>query len=154
MKNLKPLTLSALAGALAVLITACATITVESMRGTDAAAPDQAPPLKEYVGGRPGAQQAIARTFEQQPPLIPHAMTNFDEVTLEENQCLSCHGPDTYKKKNAPVIGDSHFRDREGKMMQTMSMARYQCSQCHVPQVDAKPLVGSTFQTVAPTAKK
>lgn len=154
MKNLKPLTLTALVGALVVLITACATITVESMRGTDAAAPDQAPQLKEYVGGRPGAQQAIARTFEQQPPLISHAVTNFDEVTLEENQCLSCHGPDTYKKKNAPVVGESHFKDRDGKVMKTMSMARYQCTQCHVPQVDAKPLVESTFQTVAPTAKK
>lgn len=118
----------------------------QPMRGTDVAVSDSAPELKKYLGGKPGGQEKVARTFRDQPPVIPHAVENFDEITLEENQCLSCHGPDVYKKKNAPKIGDSHFRDREGRMLSTTSAARHNCVQCHVPQVDAPPLVGNDFK--------
>ena len=118
----------------------------ESMRGADVNAADTAADTKAYAGKRPGTQPLVARTFSTQPPVIPHAGENFDEITLEENQCLSCHGLDVYKKKNAPVIGQSHFVDREGKKLATASAARHNCVQCHVPQVDAPPLVDNGFQ--------
>lgn len=124
---------------------------VKSMRGMDAQAPDQAPEEKIQLGKRPGSQKPVARTFEQQPPVIPHATENFDEITLEENQCLSCHGPEKFKEKKAPRIGDSHFRNQQtGEIMKQMSNARHNCMQCHVPQVDAPPLVDNTFQAAAP----
>lgn len=127
---------------------------VRSLRPTDVSTADQAPSGKAMIGKRPGAQQTIPRTFEQQPPLIPHAMTNFDEVSLSDNQCLECHGPDTYEKKNAPRLGDSHFRDqRTGEVSQTMSGARYQCTLCHVPQADAQPLVENEFRPAEPPPK-
>jgi cytochrome c-type protein NapB len=158
MKTPKPLTRLAYVAALAAaLITACATMAPpQSMRGADVAAPDQAPAEKPYLGKRPGTegQQKIARTFEEQPPLIPHAMTNFDDITLEENQCLTCHDVDTYEKKKAPKLGDSHFKDRDGKVQKTVSTLRWQCTQCHVPQVDAKPLVDNSFVGVPPATKK
>lgn len=116
------------------------------MRGADVAAPDQAPEVKPYLGGKPGGHQKVARTFKGQPPVIPHAVENFDEINLEENQCLSCHGADVYKKKKAPKIGDSHFFDREGKQLSEASAARHNCVQCHVPQVDAPPLVENGFK--------
>ena len=116
------------------------------MRGADVSAPDQAPDAKKYVGGKPGGQQKVARTFKDQPPVIPHAVENFDEITLEENQCLTCHGADVYKKKNAPKIGDSHFLDRDGKKMEEAAARRHNCVQCHVPQVDAPPLVDNNFK--------
>jgi nitrate reductase (cytochrome), electron transfer subunit len=119
---------------------------VRSMRGVDVAAVDTATPIKEYAGEKPGLQKPIARTFEGQPPLIPHAVRNFDEISLEENQCVSCHGPAKYKEKNAPKIGDSHFLDpATGQKLAEVSMARHNCVQCHVPQVDAPPLVGNQF---------
>ncbi|MDR2189458.1 MAG: nitrate reductase cytochrome c-type subunit [Azonexus sp.] len=127
------------------------------MRGADVAATDQAPEVKKYLGGKPGGQDKVARTFDGQPPVIPHAVENFDEVTLDENQCLSCHGADTYQKKNAPKVGDSHFRDRDGKLLKNAAAARYNCSQCHVPQVDAPPLVANDFKgavTVVKSGKK
>lgn len=128
---------------------------VQSLRATDVAIADEAPPEKALLGERPGKQKPIPRTFEQQPPLIPHAMTNFDEITPEANQCLDCHSAETYKKKNAPKLGDSHFRDlRTGKVMKEMSAARYQCTLCHVPQADAMPLVENTFQAAAPVKKR
>ncbi|EKE17022.1 MAG: hypothetical protein ACD_10C00661G0001 [uncultured bacterium] len=117
-----------------------------SLRGTEVAAVDQAPAAKKYIGGKPGGQTKVARTFRDQPPIIPHAVENFDEITLEENQCLSCHGPDVFEKKKAPKVGDSHFFDRNGKKLAAISLQRYNCVQCHVPQVDAPPLVGNSFK--------
>ena len=119
---------------------------IKSMRGDDVAAADHAAPVHEYQGAKPGLQQKIVRTFEGQPPLIPHAVTNFDEITLEENQCMSCHSREKSKEKNAPVVGDSHFFNPATNKVETkLSMARHNCTQCHVPQVDAPPLVGNQF---------
>jgi cytochrome c-type protein NapB len=159
MKIPKPLTRLALVSALAaVFVAACATMAPpKSMRGTDVAAADQAPAEKEYVGKRPGTagQANVARTFKGQPPVIPHAMTNFDDINLEENQCLTCHDVDTYEKKKAPKLGDDHFRDpNTGKLMPKMSASRYQCTLCHAPQVDAPPLVDNTFVGALPDVKK
>lgn len=113
----------------------------KSMRGIDAAAADPAFAEKVYAGKKPGLQKPIERTYKEQPPLVPHAMNNFDDISLEENQCLSCHGLDSYKKKNAPKLGESHFLADKT----TVSMTRYQCTTCHVPQVDAPPLVDNSF---------
>jgi len=122
---------------------------VKSLRGVDAQAADQAPEEKLQLGKKPGSQKLITRTFQQQPPVIPHATENFDEITLDENQCMTCHGPEKFKEKNAPKIGDSHFRNMQtGEIMKQVSSARYNCVQCHVPQVDAPPLVENTFQGV------
>ncbi|MEK7438145.1 MAG: nitrate reductase cytochrome c-type subunit, partial [Pseudomonadota bacterium] len=35
-----------------------------------------------------------------------------------------------------------------------VSPARYQCTACHVPQVDAKPLVQNTFRGAVEAKKK
>lgn len=132
---------------LAVLLTAASSWVgaqqLGGLRGAEITAADQAPEEKAYQGQKPGRQKPIARTFNEQPPLIPHALTNFDEISLEENQCMGCHGPEKAKEKNAPVVGDSHFVTADGK--KSVSMMRYQCNNCHVPQVDAKPLVENTF---------
>ncbi|MBS1190558.1 MAG: nitrate reductase cytochrome c-type subunit [Rhodocyclaceae bacterium] len=148
------------AAAWALAPQAIANDTAQSMRGADVAAADPAPEAKKYLGGKPGGQQKVARTFKGQPPVIPHAVDNFDEITLEENQCLSCHSETAYKKKNAPRIGDSHFLDRDGKKLESAYAGRHNCVQCHVPQVDAPPLVENTFvgsvaeSTAAPTKKR
>ncbi|HZV55375.1 MAG TPA: nitrate reductase cytochrome c-type subunit [Rhodocyclaceae bacterium] len=122
---------------------------IKSMRGADVAASDSAAPAKVYVGEKPGLQKPIARTFDGQPPLIPHTVNNFDEITLEENQCMSCHSREKFKEKNAPVVGESHFiNPATGQKLAAVSMARHNCTQCHVPQVDAPPLVDNKFQGV------
>jgi cytochrome c-type protein NapB len=133
--------------AAAVLLIGCATISapftsVASLRGADVAAADQAPDTaKAHAGRRPGSQQPIARTYDGQPPLVPHAVENFDEITVEENQCLECHGPANAAKKNAPKLADSHLAvDRVA-----VRQERHQCNSCHVPQVDAPPLVTNRF---------
>lgn len=141
-------TLTILAATLVAVAAGCATYEpVGSMRGVDVAAADKAPEVRTYAGKRPGTagQQKVARTFVEQPPVIPHAVENFDDINLEENQCMDCHSPAKYQEKKAPKVGDSHFLDREGKKLATVSMLRHNCTQCHVPQVDAPPLVENRF---------
>ena len=112
---------------------------VQSMRGTDVSAADATFDAKNYLGKKPGQQPLVARTFNGQPPVIPHTLDNFDEITLEDNQRVACHGLARYKEKNAPKMADSHFQD------QKVAMTRWQCNTCHVPQVDAVPLVKQNF---------
>jgi nitrate reductase (cytochrome), electron transfer subunit len=127
---------------------------VQTLRGADAAATDQAPAERSYRGSAPGSQKPVARTFSTQPPVIPHAIEGFDAVTLQDNPCLACHGPENYKNARAPKVADSHFKDRDGKMLSEVSAARHQCTSCHVPQADAKPLVENTFRGDAGAAAK
>ena len=112
---------------------------VNSMRGTDVNVSDAPFDAKAYQGKKPGQQQLVARTFNGQPPVIPHTLDNFDEITLEDNQCVECHGLAKYKEKGAPKMADSHF------INQKVAMTRWQCNTCHVPQVDAAPLVKQNF---------
>ena len=112
---------------------------VNSMRGTDVSTADAPFEAKTYQGKKPGQQQLVVRTFNGQPPVIPHTLDNFDEITLEDNQCIECHGLARYKEKNAPKMGESHFKDQQ------VVMTRWQCNTCHVPQVDAAPLVKQNF---------
>jgi cytochrome c-type protein NapB len=135
---------STLAVAAVVALFGCTSFAgIATLRGADAATPDLAPAeAKLYAGKRPGSGAPIARSFKEQPPLVPHAIDNFDEITVEENQCLECHSPEAAPKKKAPKVADSHLAAGN-----TVAMARYQCNTCHVPQVDAPPLVRSTFGT-------
>jgi cytochrome c-type protein NapB len=127
---------------------------VQTLRGSDAAATDQAPPEQPYKGMAPGSQKPVARTFSTQPPVIPHAIEGIDTVTLADNSCLMCHGPQNYKTMKSPKVSDSHFKDRDGKMLAEVSPARHQCAACHVPQADAKPLVENTFRGDAAAAAR
>lgn len=127
---------------------------VQTLRGADVAVTDQVPAARPYAGKAPGSQKPIALTFSTQPPLIPHSIEDLDEVTLQDNPCISCHGPANYKNAGAPKTADSHFKDRDGKTLSGVSPARYQCTACHVPQVDARPLVQNTFRSVVEAKKK
>ncbi|MFO1376606.1 MAG: nitrate reductase cytochrome c-type subunit [Steroidobacteraceae bacterium] len=123
---------------------------VASLRGSDAATTDQAPVVHTQLGKKPGLQQKIVRTFDGQPPLIPHATDNFDEVTVDANQCLDCHGADVFQKKNAPKIPVTHFVGRDGQTLAGTDERRHSCTLCHVPQFDAPPLVGNSFVGAPP----
>ena len=135
-------TVTILLASLLTVIVGCASYEpLVSMRGADVAAPDKAPAPTKYMGARPGTQPTVARTYAQQPPVIPHAVDNFDEVTLTENQCMDCHGPDNYVKKTSPKLGDSHFV----AATKAFDASRHVCTSCHVPQADAPALVENRF---------
>jgi len=91
-------------------------------------------------------QESFARNYKQQPPLIPHKIEKYN-INLKANRCLKCHDKANYKDEQAPMAGKSHYVDAAGKETEKISMKRYFCNQCHVPQSDAKPLVKNTFKT-------
>lgn len=87
----------------------------------------------------------IERDYVQQPPLIPHHIKGYI-INMKSNKCLTCHSWANYKAAGATKISQTHFADRENNVMANVAARRYFCTQCHVPQADATPLVENTFE--------
>ncbi len=118
-----------------------APVKLQSLRGAEINASDP-----EGDGTRQGRDQPpLPRDFVQQPPLIPHTIKGYN-ITKNFNKCLDCHAWARAKESGATKISGTHFKDRDGQELSSLSPRRYFCSQCHVPQSDAKPLVGNTFK--------
>jgi len=123
----------------------------------------------------PGSAKKFARSYVNAPPLIPHSVEGLLPITMKSNQCLSCHMPDVAKSMGATPIPPSHFTNyrpetkmeggkvvKEGKVLgqantsdiklakakklKGLYQGRYNCSQCHVPQANVKPLVKNNFR--------
>lgn len=139
----------ALAALLASLLGCATTSGPAPMRGADVSAPDRAPEIKTYGAKIPGVGQPVLveRTFVGQPPVVPHAIDLYVPLTMEENACLDCHLTDELRGQKVPKVGKSHFsataKRKDGSP--AVEMSRFQCDSCHVPQVDAPPLVDSRF---------
>ena len=115
---------------------------VDSLRGGSAITDTNAAPAEKRIVV---IEDLIPRTFEEQPPVVPHKTEKY-VINRQGNKCLGCHDRPNYKKEDSPKISDSHYRDRDGKELDHLASNRYFCTQCHVTQVDAKPLVENTFQ--------
>jgi cytochrome c-type protein NapB len=87
------------------------------------------------------------RDYVQQPPLIPHKIDGYI-INTKSNKCLTCHSWKNYREAGATKISQTHFENREHSVLANVSARRYFCTQCHVPQVNAKPLVANTFKPV------
>ena len=87
------------------------------------------------------------RNYPDQPPVIPHKTDNY-QIDLDANKCLTCHSRTAVEVSQAPMISVTHFMDRDGQTLATVSPRRYFCTQCHVVQHDAKPLVQNDFVDV------
>lgn len=85
------------------------------------------------------------RAYRQQPPLIPHKVEGY-EVSLGNNKCMTCHDWPASNQMGAPKLSETHYVDRQGVRLDKVAGTRYFCQQCHVPQVDARPLVGNSFE--------
>lgn len=117
---------------------------VTSLRGNmELLENSEAPMMKKYnKDGEP-----IERDYVQQPPLIPHKIDGYI-VNTKSNKCLSCHSWKNYREARATKISQTHFEDRDDQVLANVSARRYFCKQCHVPQVNAQPLVENTFKPV------
>jgi len=116
---------------------------LNSLRGAEALpATPQAPELMKFISDK----ENVDRTFEEQPPLVPHENEKY-VINLTTNKCLDCHMKQDGKEEAKSVeMSESHFIDRNGKKLAKPTGGRHFCTQCHVPQVDAKPLIGTSFQ--------
>lgn len=87
------------------------------------------------------------RNYPEQPPVVPHNIRDY-QIDLRHNQCLTCHSREYAVEAGAPMVSVTHFMDRDKQVLAAVSPDRYFCTQCHVPQTDAVPLVNNTFRTV------
>jgi len=85
-----------------------------------------------------------SRNYPEQPPVIPHSIEGY-QVDLNGNKCLSCHARSRTGESQAPMISITHFMDRDGQFLATVSPRRFFCTQCHVPQHETKAPVENTF---------
>lgn len=116
------------------------TVELKTLRGEQAVEDNAAAPdVQAYREG--GTHD---RNYRQQPPLIPHRIDKY-EIDLKVNQCMYCHDWSNNKKMGAPQISETHYLDRSGKRLDQVAGTRWFCTQCHVPQTDARPLVGNDF---------
>jgi cytochrome c-type protein NapB len=123
-----------------------------------ASAADEAVKLRGLRGGTPLEQDnpptashqerdhpVAERDFVQMPPLIPHTTAGY-QITRNFNKCMDCHAWQKTKTSGATKVSVTHFRTSGGQELDNISPRRYFCTQCHVAQTDAKPLVENTFQ--------
>lgn len=144
-----------------------------SLRKADVAKEDVAPVEAKYNAPAPGKAKRFERSYENAPPLIPHSVEGLLPITMKNNACLGCHMPNVAKGVGATPIPESHFTDfrpgtkvengkiiKDGKViantpdvtiakfkkLKKLNPARFNCSQCHVPQANVKPLVKNNFK--------
>jgi len=159
----------------AATVSSGGTVSEESLglRKTDLYSEDTVtPPPVEYTKAAPGTSKKLDRAYENAPPLIPHSVEGLLPITKDNNQCLGCHMPDVAPSMGATPIPPSHFTnfrpmtqlDKEGHIIKEgvaidntsdikivarqekkLYQGRFNCSQCHVPQANVKPLVKNTF---------
>ena len=85
------------------------------------------------------------RNYPMQPPTIPHDTRGY-ELNLRVNKCMSCHARVRTEESQAPMISVTHYMDGDGNFLAELTPRRYFCTQCHVNQTTARPLVGNTFE--------
>lgn len=142
MSKLFALSLVLILGLIAPVSQSIAEEDVKSLRGDlELDSDSKEPTIRNWEKDR----DPIPRDYVQQPPLIPHKIKGY-KVNLKTNKCLSCHSWTTYKKAGATKISQTHFEDRTANVMADVAARRYFCNQCHVPQMDAAPLVSNTFE--------
>ena len=93
------------------------------------------------------------RNYPEQPPVIPHSTEGY-EVSINANKCLSCHARTRVRESQAPMISITHFIDRDGQFLASISPRRYFCTECHVPQHNVRPPVENDFVDIDSLLKR
>jgi len=87
------------------------------------------------------------RAYTSQPPTIPHTIERY-ELTKNVNFCMYCHSRVRNEEFGAPMVSATHYMNRDYDFLAEISPRRYFCTQCHVPQTDARPPVDNRFVDV------
>lgn len=87
----------------------------------------------------------LPRNYRYQPPVIPHRIDGY-QVDKNFNKCLDCHAREKTDFSQAVPVSETHYVDRDGKVLTHISRRRYFCKQCHVAQEPVAPLVGNAFK--------
>jgi cytochrome c-type protein NapB len=120
-----------------------------------------------------GTSKKIERAFENAPPMVPHDTEGMLPITIDNNQCKTCHVDSAPYDKTIPEVPKSHFTDyrpmttlandgrieKEGKAVDntsdlkttsksltTLAGSRFNCSQCHAPQSEGNNVPQNVFK--------
>jgi nitrate reductase (cytochrome), electron transfer subunit len=88
-----------------------------------------------------------ARNYPEQPPVIPHSIDGY-QIDINGNKCLSCHARARTAESQAPMVSITHFMDRDGQFLASISPRRFFCTECHVPQSVVNPPVSNDFTDI------
>jgi nitrate reductase (cytochrome), electron transfer subunit len=132
--------------ALAIILAAASTSllaqTVSS--GLRGATPlDQEGPAAPMTPMRNSSEKET-RNYPEQPPVIPHSIDGY-QIDINGNKCLSCHARARTAESLAPMVSITHFMDRDGQFLASVSPRRFFCTGCHVPQNVVTPPVANDF---------
>ncbi|MDD2699073.1 MAG: nitrate reductase cytochrome c-type subunit [Arcobacteraceae bacterium] len=127
------------------------------------------PSVTKYGKAAPGTSHKIKRAFQDAPPMVPHDVEGMLPITVNDNQCISCHMPEVAASMGATPVPKSHFtnfrplpkydgqtfdktvddmkNETAIKEQETLVNARFNCSQCHAPQSEGE-LVKNNFKAV------
>jgi len=87
------------------------------------------------------------RNYPEQPPVIPHSIEGY-QIDMNGNKCLSCHARARTGESQAPMVSITHFMDRDGQFLASVSPRRFFCTECHVPQSVVTPPVSNDFTDI------
>ncbi|MCP1200504.1 nitrate reductase cytochrome c-type subunit [Notoacmeibacter sp. MSK16QG-6] len=121
-------------------LAAAQTANISTLRQTDPTVDDLPPPMRPVED----TNVREPRNYPEQPPLIPHDIEGY-ELSANFNKCLSCHARAATGRSQAPMVSVTHYIDRHGQVLASVSPRRYFCNQCHIPQRPDEPLVTNTF---------
>jgi len=128
----------------AVFAIAASGLYAQTQSGLRGATPlDTEGPAQRMTPMRNTTEKEI-RNYPEQPPLIPHSIEGY-QVDLNGNKCLSCHARARTAESLAPMLSITHFMDRDGQFLASVSPRRFFCTQCHVPQHEVKAPVENDF---------
>ena len=138
---MSPFRILALALMVALGATALMAQTQSGLRGTTPI--NEEGPAPRMTPMRNTTEKEI-RNYPEQPPLIPHSIEGY-QVDLNGNKCLSCHARARTGESKAPMLSITHFMDRDGQFLASVSPRRFFCTQCHVPQHETRAPVENDF---------
>lgn len=116
---------------------------VDAARGPVPITQETQPPR---LGNAINDDNRVPRNYRDQPPIIPHRVDGY-QIDKNFNKCLDCHARAKTPFSQAMAVSETHYIDRDGKVLDRVSTRRYFCQQCHVAQDAVKPLVGNGFKS-------
>ncbi len=114
--------------------------TFATLRGAAIGEAPDAPPMAKISN----QDLRRVRSYPEQPPTIPHKIDGY-QIDLNSNKCLTCHSRAAIGQSQAPMLSITHFMDREGQTLASVSPRRYFCNQCHVVQHEVQPAIENEF---------
>ena len=145
------------------------TITSEQLSYRHASLDDTNTSLPEvkYSEEAAGTSHKIKRAYQDAPPMIPHSVKEMLPIKQNNNQCVICHVDSAPYDKTIPAVPISHmtnFRPTKSISLKgantssqtlknvsitkhdTLYQGRFNCTQCHAPQSNAKLLTPNSFK--------